>query len=90
MRKQNYLNNKDMLKEIHKSKMSFCYSMDEEYNRFDIIVEDYDDIFKPEIIQQARENRAHQLSGENYNVLTENGMMDHAKQKINLNKQKAE
>jgi len=66
MRKQNYLNNKDMLKEIHKSKMSFCYSMDEEYNRFDIIVEDYNDIFKPEIIQQARENRAHQLSGENY------------------------
>jgi len=66
MRKQNYLNNKDMLKEIHKSKMSFCYSLDNDYNRFDIIVEEYDDIFKDDVIQQARENRAHQLSGEGY------------------------
>jgi hypothetical protein len=55
-----------MLKEIHKSKLSFCYSLDEEYNRFDIIVEDYNDIFNDDVIQQARENRAHQLSGEGY------------------------
>ena len=66
MKRQNYLNNKDMLKEIHKSKLSFCYVLDEEHGRFDIIVEDYNDIFKPEIIQQARENRAHQLSSEAY------------------------
>lgn len=66
MRKQNYLNNKDMLKEIHKSKLSFCYSLDDEYNRFDIIVEEYADISSPDIIQQAKENRASQLSNENY------------------------
>lgn len=66
MRKQNYLNNKDMLKEIHKSKMTYCYLLDDDYERFDIIVEEYEDIFKPEIIKQARENRAHQLSAENY------------------------
>ena len=59
MRKQNYLNNKDMLKEIHKSKMTYCYLLDDDYERFDIIVEEYEDIFKPEIIKQARENRAH-------------------------------
>jgi hypothetical protein len=66
MKRQNYLNNKDMLKEIHKSKMSFCYSLEDEYQRFDIIVEEYNDIFKPEVIQQARENRAAQLSSERY------------------------
>jgi hypothetical protein len=66
MRKQNYLNNKDMLKEIHKSKLTYCHLIDDEYGRFDIIVEEYDDIFKPEVIQQARENRASQLSSQGY------------------------
>jgi len=66
MRKQNYLNNKDMLKEIHKSKLSYCYSLDDNYNRFDIIVESYEEMNDPDIIQQARENRAAQLSSENY------------------------
>jgi len=66
MRKQNYLNNKDMLKEIHKSKMTYCYLLDDEYSRFDIIVEDYQDIFDPAVVQQAKENRAHQLSSEGY------------------------
>ena len=47
MRKQNYLNNKDMLKEIHKSKLSFCYVLDDEYARFDTIVEDLEDVKKP-------------------------------------------
>ena len=46
MRKQNYLNNKDMLKEIHKSKLSFCYVLDDDYSRFDTIVENIDDVKK--------------------------------------------
>lgn len=62
MKRQKYLNNKDMLKEIHKSKLSFCSVLDQEYTRFDVIVEDIEDINKPEVIQQAKENRAHQLS----------------------------
>lgn len=62
MKKQKYLNNKDMLKEIHSSKLSFCSSLDEEYNRFDTIVEDIADVNNPEFIQLARESRAHQLS----------------------------
>lgn len=66
MKKQNYLNNKDMLKEIHKSKLTFCYLLDQEHGRFDVIVENYDDIFDENIIQQAKENRAHQLSSEAY------------------------
>ena len=63
MRKQNYLNNKDMLKEIHKSKLSFCSLVDDDYSRFDVIVETIEDINNPEFIQLAKEARAHQLSG---------------------------
>jgi len=66
MRKQKYLNNKDMLKEIHKSKLTFCSVIDDEYSRFDVIVEDIADINNPEIIQQAKENRAAQLSIQAY------------------------
>tara|TARA_B100001287_G_scaffold263208_1_gene253853 strand:- start:710 stop:1588 length:879 start_codon:yes stop_codon:yes gene_type:complete len=66
MRKQNYLNNKDMLKEIHKSKLSYCYVLDDEYSRFDTIVESLDDIKLPEVIQNAKENRARQLSTQAY------------------------
>jgi len=66
MRKQNYLNNKDMLKEIHKSKLTFCSVIDDEYARFDVIVETIEDIDNPEFIQLAKENRAHQLSVQAY------------------------
>ena len=66
MRKQNYLNNKDMLKEIHKSKLSFCYVLDDDYSRFDTIVENLEDIKLPEVIQSAQENRARQLSTDAY------------------------
>ena len=62
MKRQKYLNNKDMLKEIHKSKLSFCSTLDDEYSRFDVIVEDIKDINKAEVIQQGKESRAAQLS----------------------------
>ena len=66
MRKQNYLNNKDMLKEIHKSKLSFCSVIDDDYTRFDVIVEDIEHIKNKDIIQLAKENRAAQLSNQAY------------------------
>ena len=66
MRKQKYLNNKDMLKEIHKSKLSYCSLVDDDYSRFDVIVESIDDVDNPDIIRQAQENRAHQLSQQAY------------------------
>ena len=40
MRKVNYLNNKDILKEIHKSKSTFCSYTDDEFANFDIILTD--------------------------------------------------
>ena len=66
MKRQKYLNNKDMLKEIHKSKLTYCYVRDDEYSRFDVIVEDIEDVKNPEVIQQAKEARAHQLSVQAY------------------------
>ena len=61
MKRVNYLNNKDMLKEIHKSKLSYCSLLDKEHGRYDVIVEKYEDISNPEIIQLAKESRASQL-----------------------------
>lgn len=37
-KKKNYLNNKDMLKEIHKSKTSYCEFIDDKYSKYDIIL----------------------------------------------------
>lgn len=64
-KKQNYLNNKDILKEIHKSKMSFCWVLDEKYDQWDVIVDDVSEI-NESIIQQAKENKANRLQSEAY------------------------
>ena len=55
-----YLTNKDMLREIHNSKMSYCWTRDENYTHYDIIVESLDDI-TTEIKTEAKENRAKRL-----------------------------
>ena len=43
-RKVNYLNNKDMLAEIHKSKTTFCSYVSPEYADYDIILPSIDKI----------------------------------------------
>ena len=66
----NYLNNKDILKEIHESKTTYCYFTKPEYHRYDFIVDmpqssigdSLEYAFKPESIQQAKETRALRLS----------------------------
>lgn len=66
----NYLNNKDILKEIHESKTTYCHFAKPEYHRYDFIVDMPQDTienslefaFKPETIQQAKETRATRLS----------------------------
>lgn len=66
----NYLNNKDILKEIHASKNSYCYYTKPEYHQYDFIVDmpqselvkSLEYCLKPETIQQAKETRAARLS----------------------------
>jgi len=66
----NYLNNKDILKEIHDSKTAYCSFTQPEYHRYDFIVDmpqspisdSLEYAFKPETIQQAKEARALRLS----------------------------
>jgi len=69
--KKNYLNNKDILKEIHSSKNTYCKFETLDDHQYDFIV-DYEDnnnlersleyTSKPETIQKAKENRAARLS----------------------------
>lgn len=68
----NYLNNREILKQIHLSKSSYCSFTKKEYNQFDFIVDmpdsplekSLDYISKPENIQKAKEARASRLSYE--------------------------
>ena len=52
VKKSNYLNNKDILKEIHKSKSSYCSFSKPELSRYDIILDSVNDI--PGAIEHAK------------------------------------
>lgn len=65
LRKKNYLNNKDLLKEIHKSKNSYCSYVNEDDNQYDIILLSVEKINR-NTISQARKNRADRLAKQNY------------------------
>lgn len=67
-KKVNYLNNKDMLKEIHKSKNSFCEYIDPKYSDYDVIVDSIEEIFLPEIQEKAKIARAARLSASAFEV----------------------
>lgn len=66
----NYLNNKDILKEIHSSKNTYCTFLKPEDHRYDFIVDmpteplekSLEYAFKDENIQLAKETRASRLS----------------------------
>lgn len=68
----NYLNNKDILKEIHTSKTTYCSFVEPEYHRYDLIIDMPDSpletsleyALKPEQIQAAKEVRATRLTQE--------------------------
>lgn len=63
--KTNYLNNKDILKEIHKSKNSYCSYLDSSCEDYDIILPDVSSITE-ENIKEAIRNRAERLSKVEY------------------------
>jgi len=63
MRKVNYLNNKDILKEIAKSKLTYCSFVSNEVKSYDMIVLGIDKITKKSV-QEARKARAERLAKE--------------------------
>jgi hypothetical protein len=66
-KKQNYLNNKDILKEIHRSKNTFNSYTDPEYAEFDIILPSIDKI-NIRTIAEAKRNKAKRLSTADYDA----------------------
>ena len=61
-----YLSNKELLKEIHKSKCSYSEFLEPQYHQFDAVVENYDDVWKLKTLKAAKENKAKRLSQEAY------------------------
>ena len=62
-RKVNYLNNRDILKEIHKSKSTYCSFLEKEYAQYDIILPSVDKI-NQRSIAEARRNKADRIKKE--------------------------
>ena len=66
MRKRNYLNNKDILAEIHRSKATFCSYIDKElHSQQDIILDSVDKINR-NTVAEAKRNKAKRLSSAEY------------------------
>jgi hypothetical protein len=63
--KVNYLNNKDMLLEIHRSKSSYCSFTKPEYHQYDIILPSVDKI-NIRSIAEAKRNQAKRLGDAEY------------------------
>ena len=65
MRKRNYLNNRDILKEIHKSKNTFNSYVEKDFAHYDIILDSVEKI-NIRTIAEAKRNKAKRLSTEDY------------------------
>jgi hypothetical protein len=60
-RRVKYLNNRDLLKEIHRSKNTYCSYVDKEHNQYDIILPSLEKINRL-TIAEAKRNKAKRLS----------------------------
>lgn len=69
-RRVKYLNNRDLLKEIHRSKNTFCSFVDNDYKDYDIILGGLDKI-NIRTIAEAKRNKAKKLSQEAYEAAKE-------------------
>ena len=65
--KHNYLNNKDILKEIHKSKTTYCSFLSESDHFYDMILPSVDKINKKNVAQ-AKKLRAERLAKVNFEL----------------------
>lgn len=71
--RHNYLNNKDILKEIHKSKNTYCFYTDPAVADYDMIVESVSKINKKNI-KEARQLRADRLAKVAYDLAIQDGV----------------
>ena len=72
--KHNYLNNKDILKEIHKSKNTYCWYSTPEDNNYDIIVSlNPKGVIAKKDVLQGRKNRAERLAKVAHELATADG-----------------
>lgn len=62
-KRKKYLNNADLLREIHLSKMTYCWLLDKSYSMYDYIVFDEADI-TAELIEKASAARVKRLNNE--------------------------
>jgi len=86
MKTRKYLNNRDLLKEIHISKNSYCSFTSEEYNIYDIILPNIDKI-NIKSVAQAKRNHADRLSKQAYEqAINEGKKVKHADFLINWKK----
>tara|TARA_B100000035_G_scaffold165556_1_gene141242 strand:- start:5594 stop:6427 length:834 start_codon:yes stop_codon:yes gene_type:complete len=72
MKRVNYLNNRDILSEIHKSKNTFCSYTDDDYAQYDIILPSVDKI-NIRTIADAKRNQAKRLGLKEYEARKEAG-----------------
>jgi hypothetical protein len=70
--KVNYLNNKDMLLEIHRSKSSYCVFTKPEYHQYDIILPSVDKI-NIRTVAEAKRNRAKRIGDLEYQTRKKSG-----------------
>lgn len=63
MKRKKYLNNADLLREIHISKMSYCWLIDNSYSMYDYIVFDVSEIDE-ELLDKASAARIKRLNNE--------------------------
>lgn len=74
--KVNYLTNKELLAEIHKSKNSFSYFIDPKYSAYDAIVGNLEEITL-DLIQSVRELKAKKMMQAEKLIQKEKGLKNH-------------
>jgi hypothetical protein len=70
VRRVKYLNNKDLLKEIHKSKTTYCSFTQPEYHQYDLIVPNIDKI-NVRTTAEAKRNQAARITKQNWEAACE-------------------
>lgn len=75
-KKVNYLTNKELLLEIHRSKNSFSYYLEPRFSNYDAIIDSLEKI-TPELIQEVRELKAKKMMQAEKLALKESGLKNH-------------